>query len=134
MLSRYTLYRGPRPDHDPLPQGIRQDTRKHTKHCLRPTAKLVTDFLADPSESAWQTLVREYRAELERRFKADRKPFDALADLAVREDVYLGCSCPTAKNPVPGRCHTYLALEFMKEMYPKLKVRAPKPGRPQSSH
>ena len=30
-----------------------------------------------------------------------------------------------AKNPVPGHCHTYLALGFMKKHYPRLKVMIP---------
>ena len=126
MLSRYKMYRGTRPADDPMPDGIRQDTRKHTRHCLRPPAELVVEFHEKPSESAWRKLIRDYRAELERRFKADRTPFDALADLASREDVYLGCSCPSGQNPVPGQCHTYEALAFMKEKYPGLTVQVAK--------
>ena len=49
----------------------------------------------------------------------------ALAQLATDNDVFLGCNCPTKKNPIPGRCHTYLALEFMKMKYPKLDVEIP---------
>ena len=37
----------------------------------------------------------------------------ALAEEAKVSDVYLGCSCPTAKNPDVRRCHTVLALKFM---------------------
>ena len=51
MLARYKMYRGNRPPEDPLPAGIRQDTRKHTRHCLRPTEQLVAKFLAAPTSA-----------------------------------------------------------------------------------
>ena len=41
MLGRYTMHRGKRPD----VIGIRQDTRKHTRHCLRPNPEMVTRLL-----------------------------------------------------------------------------------------
>lgn len=47
-------------------------------------------------------------------------PFDGLAR---RPDVYLGCSCPTKTNPDVRRCHTWLALEFIRERCPDLDVR-----------
>ena len=62
---------------------------------------------------------------LEQRFDADRVPFDELAALATENDVFLGCSCPTKKNPIAGRCHTYLALAFMEEKFPNLTIRVP---------
>ena len=133
MLSRYTMYRGPRPSWDTLPKGIRQDTRKHTHHCLRPTAELVREYLAAPSEAAWKRFSQRYLAMIEQRFRQDRVSFDGLAALAMENDVFLGCSCPTTKNPVWGRCHTFLSLRFMKKKYPKLKVVFPKPPRPSRS-
>jgi hypothetical protein len=45
--------------------------------------------------------------------------------MAQFHDVWLGCNCPTAKNPDVRRCHTVLALQFMKERYPALEVRIP---------
>jgi hypothetical protein len=54
MLARYKLYRGSRADDDPLPVGIRQDTRKHTGHCLRPSEEAVAEYLASGDESAWR--------------------------------------------------------------------------------
>ncbi len=45
--------------------------------------------------------------------------------LATDEDVFLGCNCPTAKNPDVQRCHTVLALKFMQERYPALEVAFP---------
>jgi hypothetical protein len=39
--------------------------------------------------------------------------------------VYLGCSCPSRANPDVQRCHTVLALQFMKKKYPKLRVVLP---------
>ncbi|HWL94172.1 MAG TPA: hypothetical protein VNT79_11630 [Phycisphaerae bacterium] len=118
------MYRGKRPASDPLPRGIRQDTRWKTRHILRPTRELVEPFLESTSAEAWKQYVPAYFAVLEERFAADRKPFDDLAALAERGDVFIGCSCPTKKNPVPGRCHTYLALEFMKSKYPWLVIDA----------
>ena len=44
---------------------------------------------------------------------------------AASNDVFLGCNCPTKKNPILGRCHTYLALEFMQKKYPSLDVVIP---------
>jgi len=54
MLARYKIHRGRRPADQPLPSGIRQDTRKHTRHCLRPTPEIVAVYLADPTLAAWQ--------------------------------------------------------------------------------
>jgi len=125
MLARYKIYRGRRPAGVELPRGIRQDTRKHTRHILRPTAKMVATFLGDGSESAWQAFREEYLRLLEGRFDADRRPFDELAELAKERDVYLGCSCPTQKQPDVHCCHTLLALEFMGERYGGLSIQWP---------
>jgi len=125
MLARYKMYRGPRPSWDPLPDGIRQDTRCHTRHPLRPTRSMVEAFLASPSESTWRGFLSAYMALLEDRFLEDRSAFDELAALAADHDVFLGCSCPTKKNPHVNHCHTYLALQFMKYEYPDLDVRLP---------
>ena len=121
MLARYSIVRGARASS--LPSGIRQDTRKHTRHVLRPTPEMVAEVLADGSDAAWRAFARRYRAVLDERFSADRSPFDRLADLAREQDVHLGCNCPTAKNPDVRRCHTALALAFMKQHYPDLDVR-----------
>ncbi len=123
MLSRYQMKRGSRAEE--LPAGIRQDIRKHTKHVLRPEADLVAEFLTSPSEVAWEKLARSYRSTVKERFAQGRGPFDELADLAGREDVLLGCSCPTKKNSDVKHCHTWLALEFMAEQYPDLDIRFP---------
>lgn len=124
MLARYTMVRGARASS--LPAGVRQDTRKHTRHVLRPTPELVADALARPEDDAgWQRFARGYRKLLEERFAADRSAFDELARLAREGDLYLGCNCPTAKNPDVRRCHTALALAFMKQRYPDLDVREP---------
>jgi hypothetical protein len=125
MLTRYKIYRGKRPPDDPLPEGIRQDTRRHTRHCLRPTKKIVDAYLAAPSDAAWHQFRDAYLALLEDRYQEGRAAFDALAALAAENDVFLGCSCPTKKNPQEGRCHTYLGLQFMKAKYPELDVRIP---------
>ncbi len=123
MLTRYQMARGV--PASALPKGVRQDTRKHTHHVLRPPAALVEDYLAAPSDAAWQRVAEVYRATLEQRFAEDRAAFDAIADLARTTDVYLGCSCPTKKNPDLRHCHTWLALEFFRERYPDLDVRMP---------
>ena len=82
-------------------------------------------YLAAPSEPAWRKLRDAYLALLEERFGEDRAKFDKLARLAREQDVFLGCNCPTKKNPRVDRCHTYLALQFMKGKYPKLRVELP---------
>ncbi|WP_394846077.1 hypothetical protein LZC95_01275 [Pendulispora brunnea] len=124
MLARYSIVRGA--PASSLPKGIRQDTRKHTRHVLRPTADLVEEVLAHADDpSAWRAFTASYRELLSERFAEDRGPFDALAELARANDVYLGCNCPTAKNPDVRRCHTALALAFMKKHYPDLDVRKP---------
>ena len=125
MLARYKIYRGTRPPGEPLPNGVRQDTRKHTKHCLRPPEDIVTDYLANPTPSAWIRLEAEYLRILKRRYDENAQPFDELARLATADDVFIGCSCPTKKNPDMNRCHTNLALQFMKERYPDLRVEFP---------
>ena len=123
MLARYRIVRGVRPTDDPLPEGERQDTRKHTRHVLRPEAHAVERFLSDPSDRGFEQFRAAYLALLAARFTAHRAPFDALAELARRKDVYLGCNCPTAKQPILSHCHTHLALGFLAEQYPDLDVR-----------
>jgi hypothetical protein len=87
---------------------------------------MVAEALADPKNTAgWRAFARRYRALLQERFSADREPFDTLAELARTHDVYLGCNCPTAKNPDVRHCHTTHALAFMKAHYPDLDVRSP---------
>lgn len=123
MLARYSMVRGA--PSSALPQGIRQDTRKHTKHVLRPTEEMVRKYLSAPTDAAWREFAARYRALLDERFAADRTPFDELAALARDNDVYLGCSCPTKANPDVRRCHTTLALAYMKCRYRNLDVRMP---------
>ena len=123
MLARYTMERG-KPVSG-LPRGVRQDTRRHTRHCLRPTAEMVERYLSNPTPKAWAEFERGYLKLIEGRFRESRDPFDELARAARETDVYLGCSCPTKKNPDVRRCHTTLALRFMKRKYPKLKVVLP---------
>ncbi len=122
MLARYKIFRGKRPAGERLPNGIRQDTRKHTQHCLRPSAEIVSEYLARPTSGAWTEFAAAYLRILGVRYEADSMPFDVVADLALENDVYIGCSCPTIKNPDVNHCHTVLALRFMKERYPKLQV------------
>jgi len=125
MLGRYQIVRGKRPPGNPLPEGRRIDVRKHTSHVLRPNAKLVVEYLKRPDAAAWSRYTVSYLAELEQRFARDRSAFDALAEEARLADVYIGCNCPTKKNPDVRHCHTYLALGFMKKRYPKLVVVMP---------
>ena len=123
MLTRYQMTRGVPAAQ--LPKGVRQDTRKHTQHVLRPTAEMVTEFLEAPSASASRSFAARYRALLAERFASDRAAFDAIASLAGETDVLLGCNCPTKKNPDVRHCHTWLALEFFHAHYPDLEVRMP---------
>lgn len=127
MLGRYRIVRGRRPPDDPLPEGVRQDTRKHTRHVLRPEPDAVASYLDEPTDEAWERFAADYRALLEERFEADRRPFDDLARKAEETDVWLGCNCPTARNPDVRRCHTVLALRFLAERYPGLEVEWPAP-------
>ncbi len=122
MLARYKIYRGKPPAGVTLPDGIRQDTRKHTRHCLRPSKEIVAVYLDDPSEQAWQRFAAAYLQTVTQRWHEDPSSFDALAELATNNNVYLGCSCPTAKNPDVMHCHTVLALQFMDEHYPMINV------------
>ena len=125
MLARYKIYRGRRPPDDPLPDGIRQDTRKHTRHCLRPAEQLVAQYQSDPTPAAWKKFAEQYLLDLERRFRQDPAPYDRLVDQACEGDVFIGCSCPTKKNPDVNHCHTILALRFIKKRYPQLQVTLP---------
>lgn len=126
MLARYKIYmHQARPDDDPLPDGVRIDIRKHRNHVLSPTINIVQVYLKDPTLRAWGFYVLTYNLLLIRRYKSHRQEFDELAQLATDEDVYLGCNCPTIKNPDVHRCHTVVALRFMETTYRELKVRFP---------
>ncbi|MFT3926081.1 MAG: hypothetical protein QM778_26290 [Myxococcales bacterium] len=125
MLARYQIVRGKRAPDDPLPQGHRMDTRKHTKHVLRPEAAMVEELFEDLSDAAFKRFAAAYRKLLEQRFHEERERFDEIAELARHEDVFLGCNCPSLKNPDVQRCHTVLALEFFKHKYLKLRVVMP---------
>jgi uncharacterized protein YeaO (DUF488 family) len=128
MLSRYQIKRAAKLSSLPreVQKGIRQDTRKHTRHVLRPPGELVLGFLADPNAAgAFQRFAKGYCATLEQRFKRERGKFDELAQAARKGNVFIGCSCPTTKNPSVLHCHTWLALEFMHAKYPDLDVRFP---------
>ena len=125
MLARYRIVRGTRSPDDPLPDGIRQDTRKHTRHVLRPTAALVFGLLEDASAQGYARFERGYRELLKQRFATERARFDELAELARSNDVYLGCNCPTQRQPDVRRCHTLLALAFLRDHYPDLNVQFP---------
>ncbi|MCB9727183.1 MAG: hypothetical protein H6746_01735 [Deltaproteobacteria bacterium] len=127
MLARYRLVRGRRPPDDPLPAGARIDVRMHTRHVLAPKRDMVERYLAAASDEAWERFRSDYLALLEQRFQNDPGPFTSLADRARDTDVYLGCSCPTARNPDVSRCHTVAALEFMRSRFPDLDIQMP-PG------
>lgn len=121
MLGRYSMVRGMPATQ--LPKGLRQDTRKHTKHVLRPTEALVEAFLGHLGDDEAFTRFREgYLALLEARWLESRAAFEKLASEAESGDVWLGCNCPTAKNPDVARCHTTLAVAFMKERFPNLPI------------
>lgn len=125
VITRYRIVRGARPPDDPLPDGVRQDTRKHTRHVLRPNEGDVQRFLASPSDGAFESFCKRYLAGLHQRFGEEREAFDELAVLARQEDVYLGCNCPTRRQPDLRRCHTMLALRFLRGAYPDLEVVEP---------
>ena len=128
MLGRYRIVRGKRAPDDPLPEGVRIDVRKHTRHVLAPKPDMVEALLKDPSDAVrLKALATAYRSLLAERFASDRSPFDQLAATAGDASVYIGCSCPTANQPDVLRCHTVLALRFMAKHYRKLDVRIPKP-------
>jgi uncharacterized protein YeaO (DUF488 family) len=125
MLARYRIVRGARAPDDPLPDGVRQDTRKHTRHVLRPSSELVLLVLQDSSVQVFERFKRGYLELLEQRFVKERERFDELAALATHTDVYLGCNCPTGRQRDLQRCHTVLALDFMRVHYPGLLVHFP---------
>jgi hypothetical protein len=123
VLTRYQIVRG-KPV-SALPQGKRVDVRKHVKHVLSPDPQAVQAFLALGTPEAYEVFARAYTTLLTTRLRTSRAAFDALAALSREQDVYLGCNCPTAKNPDVMRCHTVLALRFMRAHYPALDIRYP---------
>lgn len=126
MLARYRIIRGKRPPDDPLPEGQRTDIRKHVDHPLSPEPEMVERLLADPDDPERAArFARDYDALLERRFAADPEPFEDIAERARAGDVYLGCSCPTRRQPDVNRCHTVRALRFFADRFDDLEVRFP---------
>jgi hypothetical protein len=89
---------------------------------LRPTPELVEGLLDNPGPQSFEAFERGYLELLERRFQEERPRFDALAELSRHQDVYIGCNCPTARQPDVSRCHTTLALGFFRQHYPDLEV------------
>ena len=65
VLARYSMVRGV--PASSLPQGIRQDTRKHTRHILRPAAEMVQRVLADADNPmAWRAFEAQYASSAAR--------------------------------------------------------------------
>ena len=126
MLKRYQIIRGKKVS-GRHPQEVYRDTRKHQNHCLAPTRTMVLEYLQDPSPKAWKLYERDYLKLLQQWFDRNPSQFDELAGKALRTDVYIGCSCPTKTNPDVYKCHTVLALEFMKSNYPALEIELPEP-------
>lgn len=125
-LARYRIVRGRRPPDDPLPDGHRIDTRKHTRHFLRPDPQRVARLLEDPEDADNVEAFRQaYRQLLERRFEQAPAQFEALAQLAREGDVFLGCSCPTKRQPDVARCHTVLALAFFAQHFSDVEIVGP---------
>lgn len=83
---------------------------------------MVEAYLAAPSDSTFLVFRASYLDLLHARWKDDRSAFDRLANLADDQDVFLGCSCPTKKNPDVHHCHTWMALQFMAQKFPELEV------------
>jgi hypothetical protein len=83
--------------------------------------------LAKPTTAAWKKTKAAYQRLIAARFKTDRTPFDRLAELASENKVFVGCSCGTANNRDVNHCHTVIALQFMEQQYPKLRVEYPSP-------
>lgn len=80
---------------------------------------MVFALLEDPSDTGrLKAPAAAYRSLLAERFANDRGPFDQRAAAANDESVHIGCSCPTANQPDVLRCHTVLALRFMREHCP----------------
>lgn len=121
MLGRYQMRRGARAEE--LPAGVRQDTRRHTRHVLRPDRARVDGLLA--GTVTWPEFRAAYEATVRARMAEDMAPFETIASLARDGDVWLGCSCPTKANPDVRHCHTWVALELMSVAYPDLDVRFP---------
>jgi hypothetical protein len=120
MLGRFQLKRGVA---YPKAKGAQfKDTRKHTSHVLAPPTPLVKAYFQSPTLEAWQKFQTGYLQALRERFRKTPERFEELRELATSGDYYLGCNCPTTKNPFPCRCHTIVAIEFLKELYPDLEV------------
>ena len=83
---------------------------------------MVERLLSSPSAQGYDQFRRAYLKLLGERFVTQRTAFDDLARCAMQADVYLGCNCPTRKQPQLAHCHTVLALGFMKEAYPELSI------------
>ncbi|MBP87340.1 MAG: hypothetical protein CMJ64_11565 [Planctomycetaceae bacterium] len=98
MLTRYKIYRGKRPVDEPLLGGIRQDTRKHTKHCLRSCVEIVKQYLAEPDPTAWKEFSALYVRDLEERYEQDPAPFHDLADLARETTSTSGALVPRERT------------------------------------
>jgi hypothetical protein len=87
---------------------------------------MVQRYLGEPASYPWRKFRADYLRTVMARFKEDPAPFAELARLALETDVYLGCSCPTKKNPNVMHCHTVLALTFMHGRYGEIAVVMPR--------
>lgn len=102
--------------------SVFKDSRKHTSHVFAPAKELVISYLRNPTLESWQTFQREYIRILRERLLSMPEKFEGIHRHAESGNYYIGCNCPTRTNPFLCRCHTVLALEFMKETYPDLEV------------
>ena len=94
-------------------------------HFLRPWWLLLIAAAVAISWLWRRRFAADYRRLLAARRRERPEAFDALARAAREGDLWLGCNCPTARNPDVRRCHTFLALAFLSTAYPDLEVAWP---------
>jgi len=121
VLARYQIVRGKRPEGNPLPEGVRVDIRKHTKHFLRPTRQR-RGVPERPGRRAFRQFSARYDPTC-RPVSPKNGARSTPCGTGRKRRRLPRMHCPTRTNPEVTRCHTVLALGFMKRKYPRLPIR-----------
>ncbi|MFH1567230.1 MAG: DUF488 family protein [Gemmatimonadota bacterium] len=99
-----------------IPAGVRHVPEVAPSEALLRWAQAARDTAPYPCcrDAVWDGYRAAYRQEMRDAYRADPRPFEAVARDASRCNIVLVCYCPTdATDPAATRCHRVLLAEIL---------------------